>query len=95
MRIGIDFGGTKIEGIVIGNDGVERNCTRIPTPQDDYKATLQAISSLVNRITKESNVPITTPIGIGILSIISPRTGLIKNANSVCLIGKMLDKGLE
>jgi fructokinase len=95
VRIGIDLGGTKIEGIVLSNDGLECSRTRVPTPQGDYKATLQAICALVNQITKEANAPVTTPIGIGIPGIISPRTGLIKNANSVCLIGNMLDKDLE
>ena len=95
MRIGIDLGGTKIEGIVISNDGEERSRIRVPTPHGDYRATLQAISDLVKEITKISKAPSTTPVGIGIPGTISPRTGLIKNANSVCLIGKMLDKDLE
>jgi fructokinase len=95
VRIGIDLGGTKIEGIVISNDGVERCRNRVPTPEGDYKATLQAICSLVNQITKKSDAPINTPIGIGIPGTISQRTGLIKNANSVCLIGNTLDKDLE
>ena len=95
MRIGIDLGGTKIEGIVLSNDGVERSRTRVPTPQGDYKATLQAISTLINQIVKESNAPNTTSIGVGIPGTISPRTGLIKNANSTCLIGNMLNKDLE
>jgi fructokinase len=95
VRIGIDLGGTKIEGIVLDNDGMERCRARVSTPQGDYKATLQAINALVNQITQESNAPTTTHIGIGIPGTISPRTGLIKNANSVCLIGNMLDKDLE
>jgi len=95
VRIGIDLGGTKIEGIVLSNDGAECSRTRVPTPQGDYKATLQAISTLVNQITKKSNAPNTTPIGIGIPGTVSPRTGLIKNSNSTCLIGNMLDKDLE
>jgi fructokinase len=95
VRIGIDLGGTKIEGIVLDNDGMELYRARVSTPQGDYKATLQAINALVNQITQESNAPATTHIGIGIPGTISPRTGLIKNANSVCLIGNMLDKDLE
>ena len=82
VRIGIDLGGTKIEGIVIGNDGSELNRIRVLTPQGDYKATLQAIGKLVNQITYKSSASAVSPIGIGIPGSISSRTGLIKNANS-------------
>ena len=39
MRIGIDLGGTKIEGIAIADDGSERLRRRIPAPRGDYTST--------------------------------------------------------
>ena len=95
MRIGIDLGGTKIEGIVLSNEGQELCRTRVPTPQGDYNATLHAVVTLIIHITTDAGAPDNTTVGIGIPGIISPRTGLIKNANSVCLIGNALDKDLE
>ncbi|HDN69378.1 MAG TPA: ROK family protein, partial [Gammaproteobacteria bacterium] len=47
FRLGIDLGGTKIEGIVLDVDGIERCRERIPTPQGDYEATLDAVAGLV------------------------------------------------
>ena len=48
MRIGIDLGGTKIEGVVIADDGSERVRRRIAAPRGDYDATLAAIVNLVH-----------------------------------------------
>jgi len=47
MRIGIDLGGTKIEGIAIDESGVERQRLRVPTPKGDYAAVVEAVASLV------------------------------------------------
>ena len=46
MRIGIDLGGTKIEGIALGDDGRELARQRIPTPQGDYDGTVRGIASV-------------------------------------------------
>ena len=90
MRIGIDLGGTKIEGIAL--DGtIELTRVRTPTPRDDYDATVRAIRDLVAQI--EQQVGRGT-VGIGIPGAISTRTGLVKNANSTWLIGKPLDRDL-
>jgi fructokinase len=48
MRIGIDLGGTKIEGIAIDDDGGERARVRIGTPTGDYEATLAAVAEVVS-----------------------------------------------
>lgn len=93
MRIGIDLGGTKIEGIALNDDGQELFRRRVDTPQHDYAATLDAVSELVNEI--ESATQQSGSIGIGIPGTISPTTSLVKNANSTWLIGKPLDKDLE
>ena len=89
LRIGIDLGGTKIEIIVIDRSGQERTRQRILTPAGDYEATVRAITELVQSTGTED-----TPIGIGIPGTISSVTGLVKNANSTCLIGHPLDKDL-
>ncbi|MEG3620192.1 ROK family protein [Magnetovibrio sp. PR-2] len=93
MRIGIDLGGTKIEGILLDGSGTEIQRLRVPTPQGDYAATVQATADLVYRLDQGLSTPPT--IGVGIPGTISTQTGLVKNANSVCLIGHPLDKDLE
>ena len=93
LRLGIDLGGTKIEGIVLDADGVERCRERIPTPQDDYAATLDAVVGLVASL--ESGVDQTCPVGIAMPGSVSRATGLVKNSNSVCLNGQPLHRELE
>ena len=92
MRIGIDLGGTKIEGIAIDKGG-ERARVRVPTPRGDYDATVRAVRDLVVRIEAEAGQKGT--VGVGMPGAISPHTGLVKNANSTWLIGKPLDRDLE
>ena len=92
MRIGIDIGGTKIEGIALDPAGSIVFRERVPTPAGDYVATVAAVASLVERI--ESNTNNTGSVGIGIPGAISPASGLVKNANSTCLIGMPLDRDL-
>ena len=88
MRIGIDLGGTKIEGIAIDDSGNQCFRTRIEAPRGDYHATLDAIVGLVGRI--ESETGATGTIGVGIPGTISAATGLVKNANSTWLNGQPL-----
>ena len=91
MRIGIDLGGTKIEAIALDGDGHERFRRRIPAPRDSYDATLRAIVSLVAEA--EKGVGGAT-VGIGMPGVISPATGLVKNANSTWLNGRPLKEDL-
>jgi fructokinase len=86
MRIGIDLGGTKIEGIALDENGAELIRQRIPTPQGDYEATLAEIQTLINYI--ETETAQIGSIGIATPGAISPATGLMKNSNSVCMNGK-------
>lgn len=97
LRIGIDLGGTKIEGIVLDEDGVVRARERLPTPRQDYDATIAAIRDLVLRLTQTAGVTSGSPestIGIGMPGSLSPRTGLMQNANSVWLNGRPFDRDL-
>ena len=92
MRIGIDLGGTKIEAIAL-DGSVERGRVRVESPQGDYEATLGAIVGLVR--TLEEPLDARATVGIGIPGTISSTTGLVKNANSVWLIGRPLQSDLE
>ena len=92
MRIGIDLGGTKIEGIALdGSREVAR--VRVDTPRDDYAATLDAISSVVADL--ERTAAARGTVGVGIPGTLAPDSGLVKNANSVWLLGRPLKADLE
>ena len=93
MRIGIDLGGTKIEGIALDDTGVEIYRKRIDAPQGVYNDTITAIAELVSEIETTTNDKGT--VGIGIPGTVSPKTGLVKNANSTWLIGQPLHTDLE
>lgn len=93
IRIGIDLGGTKIEGIALDPSGGVLARERIPTPAGDYAAIVAAVADLVRMLETASGG--TATVGVGIPGAISPATGLIKNANSTCLIGHALDKDIE
>ncbi|MCH8189335.1 MAG: ROK family protein [Proteobacteria bacterium] len=88
MRIGIDLGGTKIEALALDGDGAELSRRRRATPRGDYNATIRAIGELVAAM--ESETGRRGSVGVGIPGAESRATGLIKNANSVWLIGKPL-----
>src|ERR1700722_7988040 len=91
-RIGIDLGGTKIEIILLGPDGSELLRERTETPSG-YDATLAGIAGLVRAA--ESRIGVTASVGIGIPGVISPATGLVKNANSIALNGHTFDQDLS
>jgi fructokinase len=93
MRIGIDLGGTKIEGIVLDHSGGEIARLRIATPSGPYEAILRAIAGLVGDL--EARAGTRCSVGVGTPGAISPASGLIKNANSTRLIGHPLDRDLE
>src|SRR5512143_3052073 len=93
VRIGIDLGGTKIEGAAVAEDGRISGRRRVPTPRDDYDATIAAVIELVAGL--EAELGSHTTVGIGMPGTISPATGLVKNANSVWLNGRPLDRDLS
>ena len=90
-RIGIDLGGTKIEGVWLTEDGSVGGRERIPTPRDDYDGTLQAISALVERLEQQAG---RCSVGVGHPGATDPERGVIKNANSTWIIGKKLREDL-
>ena len=91
MQIGIDLGGTKIEGIALDRAGEELARQRVPTPQA-YDLTIAAIVSLVAHL--EAATGQRGTVGVGIPGAVMPDTGLVKNANSVWLIGRPLGTDL-
>ena len=93
MRIGIDLGGTKIEGIALDDRDRELVRRRITTPVGDYEATVRAVAGLVRWLEEATQSRGT--VGIGHPGAISPATGLVKNANSVVLNGRRLDEDLS
>jgi len=93
IRIGIDLGGTKIEGVALSADGRMMAGRRIATPRDDYPGTVRAIAGLVAALEAEAGARGT--VGIGMPGAVSPATGLVKNANSTWLIGRPLQEDLD
>lgn len=93
MRIGVDLGGTKIEIVALGDDGCELVRRRIPTPQGDYTATVMAVAGLVESV--ENELGQRGSVGIGIPGSEGVAGGLVRNANSTCLIGKPLRRDLQ
>jgi fructokinase len=93
MRIGIDLGGTKIAGIALAEDGRELLRLKIDTPAGNYAATVDAVCALVRELEEEVGQQGT--VGIGMPGAISPATGVVKNSNSVCLIGHPFHRDLE
>ena len=91
-KIGIDLGGTKIEAVLLDENLNVLEKKRIPTPQNNYQEIINSISSLVLEISvniSDFSLGICTP------GAISKQTGLIKNSNTQCLIGKSLKEDLE
>src|ERR1700722_8681808 len=91
-RIGIDLGGTKIEIVVLAPDGSEQLRHRVNTLHT-YSATLEAIATLVRDA--EAQLAVSATVGIGIPGVISPATGVVKNANSIALNGHALDRDIS
>jgi fructokinase len=92
MRIGVDLGGTKIEAIALADDGAVAARRRVPTPRDDYAATLDTVTRLALDVERDTGGRAT--VGVGMPGAISPATGRVKNANSVWLNGRPLAEDL-
>ncbi len=93
LRLGIDLGGSKIEIVALDADGRELLRRRVATPQGDYRATLATVAALVEAAEEELGER--GSVGLGMPGAESRVSGLIKNANSTCLIGQPLKRDLE
>ena len=93
IRIGVDFGGTKIEAAALGHDGEVLARNRVPNP-GTYQAALKAVSDLIAATQSQAGA-VKASIGIGMPGSLSPRTGLMRNSNSVWLNGLPFKEDLQ
>jgi fructokinase len=93
VRIGIDVGGTKIEGLLLGDDGREVARHRVATPSA-YEDVLQAISALVTVLEQRTGGKGSATVGVGTPGFLQPGRGVIWNSNLLCLNDRPLDRDL-
>jgi len=93
-KIGIDLGGTKIEGILTDENYQTIIRKRIPTNQEEgYNSILKSIKNLVIELSQESNEKVS--VGVCTPGALSLDSGLIKNSNTQCIIGKDIQNDLK
>ncbi|HWP66148.1 MAG TPA: ROK family protein, partial [Candidatus Limnocylindria bacterium] len=93
-RIGIDLGGTKIEGAVLDATGRTIARERVPTERErGYEAIVSRTAALVARL--RPHAPGAASVGIGTPGSLSVRDGRLKNSNTTCLNGRPLRDDLE
>jgi fructokinase len=92
IRVGLDLGGTKIEGIALDPAGTTLDRPRVATPRGDYDATVEVLAGLAETLERQAGA--TATVGVGMPGVISPATGLVKNANSTWLNGRSLASDL-
>ncbi|MCH7817608.1 MAG: ROK family protein [Proteobacteria bacterium] len=93
MRIGVDLGGTKIEGIILSDDGSVAEKVRVDTPSDNYSETVVALCKVTQQLQTFSSERLT--VGVGTPGALSMPAGVMKNSNSICLNGQALKKDIE
>lgn len=88
-RLGIDLGGTKIEGIVLAADGTTIARERVPTERErGYAHVVERVAALVERL--GAHAPGVRRVGVGTPGSRSARDGTLKNSNTTCLNGRPL-----
>jgi fructokinase len=92
--IGVDLGGTKIEGVVLDADLRPVARRRVATERErGYEHIVDRVVSLVAELRREA--PDAGCVGVGTPGSLSVRTGLLKNSNTTCLNGRPLRADLE
>ena len=91
-KLGVDLGGTKTEAILLDDSLNVLERKRVPTPKDNYSEIVNTVSKLVLEVSSNAS---DFSLGICTPGAISKKTGLIKNSNTQCLIGKPLKEDLE
>ena len=91
MRIGIDLGGTKIEGIRLDESGKADKKIRIGTPATNYDDVIKATCSLINDLQTKKRLT----VGIGTPGTLDSKKNIMKNSDSLCLNGKPFKKDIE
>lgn len=95
---GIDLGGTKIEGAILDHAHPEKALQRLRVPTEaamGYEHILSQFSKLISLLEEESGLKRPARIGVGTPGVTTPRTGLLKNSNTLCLNGKPLASDLS
>lgn len=95
---GIDLGGTKAEGVILDpkSPGAAMHRLRVPTEASGgYDHILGQIQTLVEQLESASGVQRPVKIGIGTPGVTNPKTGLLKNSNTLCLNGRPLSLDLS
>ena len=93
MKIGVDWGGTKIEAVAIDPlDGSEIKRTRIDAPQNDYEKIILSVVNLVNQISEPFK---NFTVGVGMPGSLHPQTGLVQVSNTKILENKPVKADLE
>jgi fructokinase len=93
MLIGIDWGGSKIEGIALSLEGNELARLRENTPRGDYQGCLRLIRQIVHGL--ESQTERRGTVGIGIPGSIEPVSRKVKGASSTWLLGRRVESDLQ
>lgn len=98
MRIGVDLGGTKIEGILLSPSGEIAEKIRVDTPAEKYADTVETLCDTIERLQQRSPSK-KCSVGIGTPGALSPENEsgleLMKNCNSLCLNGEALKLDIE
>jgi fructokinase len=93
IRIGVDFGGTKIEAAALDDQGRYVARVRHPNP-GDYHEAIQVVCNVVAEAERQAGATVER-VGVGMPGSISPKTGLVRNANSTWLNGRPFDQDLR
>jgi len=95
---GIDLGGTKIEGVILDPQKPDQALHRLRVPTEasgGYDHILGQFSKLITLLEDASGTKRPARIGVGTPGVTTPRTGLLKNSNTLCLNGKPLTADLS
>lgn len=92
IQIGVDFGGTKIEAAALDAQGTFLSRIRAPNP-GEYDAAVEVVRDLVAQVERAAGARGT--VGVGAPGSVSPRTGVVRNANSTWLNGRTFRQDLE
>ena len=93
IRLGVDFGGTKIEVAALDETGAFGPADGRPNP-GDYEAPSKSCTSL-REVGGRRDRARGAPVGVGMPGSASPLTGKTRNANSTWLNGEALVADLE
>ena len=93
IRIGVDFGGTKIEAAALDAAGNFRSRIRVPTPAS-YDDAIDRVRDLVDAVESEAGCGRGT-VGVGTPGSLSPSTGIMRNANATWLNGRAFREDLS